>query len=799
MPAKHHSAWLSLFLAPFVFMAGCGTTPARVQNQDGAIAPAGNDTDGATVDSVDASNYELVAEKSVDDSENWAFSVASVRSAPSRDNLTFHWDFGDGAAAVGRIQNHRFVEPGTYLVKVSAARSDSSIAFELAVEVTIGDDGETVVGPAEVPVGPAGVDPPAVQPDVTDDEPVDAPEPDVDDPVVVTPLPPPPPPGGGVVTPPPPPTGPCTTDADGDGVMDCNDGCPNDARKGAPGICGCGVLDLDSDNDATPNCNDGCPNDAQKVAAGACGCGVADTDANQNGTADCLDPPPGGSSGIGINLAKTYGWGTQITFVDVFKQGRAWESYNTSGGSATGVVVPVDANGYPLEIPYNDGVNPPQMVRTVMLDVDAGTHPTGTFTLIFEGDGDIHLGGAGSGDYSSSGAQRTVSFNVTSATSGISLTITRSNAVNPIRYIRVIMPGHLATYQTQPFYPPLLDRLQGFSVIRFMEWIRTNDQRRLVTWSDRPTTNYVTNAGPMGGAYEYAIRLANAVGADSWLTVPHLADDNFIRELARLALAELAPGRKVYIEYSNEVWNGMFEQATYARDTGLALGLHTNSTTAGRRFTAKRSAEIFRIFEEEFDAQSSRVVKVIPAQAGSASVASEILATFQQASVNGVPVNPWGVQASVLAIAPYFGNGLADQIVTDGVVNTITTAEILQRARETYLPQALSRVSANKVVADQYGLPLLSYEGGQHIVGTGANQNNATLTAKLLAANRDPGMYDLYRDYIDGYFANGGTLFVHYSFCSVFASYGSWGSMETLDQPLSQAPKYEALLDSMQP
>lgn len=801
---------LLLVVAAGGLAAGCGSATPQPQFQEETVSTAGLDTSGASV--ATSGSYEVVATESVDVEGQWDFAVASTQSNPTRDNYRFVWDFGDGSTAEGRVQTHWFAEPGSYSVRVTALRNRSIVAFVLT---TVIESEPAPVAPAEEdPIAPAGTEPPPV---------VDPVEPEPE-PVVVDPGTDPVP-----IPPPPPPSGSCTTDTDRDGVMDCDDGCPDDPRKGAPGICGCGTADTDadgdatpncvdgcpndsakitagicgcgtadtdSDGDATPNCSDGCPNDPAKTSAGSCGCGVADTDANGNGVADCLDPPVGGTA-MGMNISKLFGWGSQITFVDVFKQSRVWESMNATGGSITTVVVPSNALGYPLQIPYSDGVNPPQIVRTIMLDVEAGTYPTGTYTLIFEGDGDITLGRSGAGTFTSSGAQRTISFTVTNNTSGITLAITRSNAANPIRNIHVVMPGHLNTYTTQPFYPPLLARLDGFSVIRHMEWIRTNGQRRLVNWSDRPTVDHVTHAGPFGGAYEYAIRLCNAVGADSWLTVPHLATDDFIRQLARLALAELAPGRRVYIEYSNEVWNGSFEQTVYARDTGVALGLHTNSTTAGRRFTAKRSAEIFRIFEEEFGAQSNRVVKVIAAHAANAGVATEILSTFQQASVNGVPVNPWGVTASVLAIAPYFGNGLADEIVTNGEVNTITTAEILSRAQQTYIPMALDRVTANKAVANTYGLPLIGYEGGQHIVGTGANVNNAALAAKLQAANRDPGMYDLYRLYLDGYTANGGTMFVHYDFCAGFNQFGSWGSMEYLDQPLSQAPKFQALLDAM--
>jgi hypothetical protein len=81
-------------------------------------------------------------------------------------------------------------------------------------------------------------------------------------------------------------------DSDGDGTADCVDGCPNDPNKIAPGICGCGVADTDTDGDSTADCDDGCPNDPNKTAPGACGCGVADTDGDGDGTPNCHDNCP---------------------------------------------------------------------------------------------------------------------------------------------------------------------------------------------------------------------------------------------------------------------------------------------------------------------------------------------------------------------------------------------------------------------------------------------------------------------------------------------------------------------------
>ncbi|MFN0242422.1 MAG: thrombospondin type 3 repeat-containing protein [Planctomycetota bacterium] len=114
----------------------------------------------------------------------------------------------------------------------------------------------------------------------------------------------------------------CTTctgnpDTDGDGTLDCADGCPADPLKTSPGECGCGVPDTDTDGDLTPDCIDGCPLDPDKIAPGICGCGISDADTDGDGTADCIDGCPldpdkvaPGICGCGIADTDTDGDGT---------------------------------------------------------------------------------------------------------------------------------------------------------------------------------------------------------------------------------------------------------------------------------------------------------------------------------------------------------------------------------------------------------------------------------------------------------------------------------------------------------
>ena len=89
----------------------------------------------------------------------------------------------------------------------------------------------------------------------------------------------------------------CPIDGDGDGIASSCEGCPADAGKTDPGICGCGVADTpqnvaDDDGDGTVNCLDGCPLDATKIAPGVCGCGIPDEDSDGDGVFDCDDLCP---------------------------------------------------------------------------------------------------------------------------------------------------------------------------------------------------------------------------------------------------------------------------------------------------------------------------------------------------------------------------------------------------------------------------------------------------------------------------------------------------------------------------
>jgi hypothetical protein len=120
-----------------------------------------------------------------------------------------------------------------------------------------------------------------------------------------------------------------------------------------------------------------------------------------------------------------------------------------------------------------------------------------------------------------------------------------------------------------------------------MDWMNTNSDY-LPSWSQRTKPDQDTQARPGGVALEYLVRLSNELGAAAWINVHHLADDDYVRSLAEYLKAQLRPDVHIYVEHSNEVWNGAFSQGKYATQKGKELGLSTNDYTARYLYHGKR-------------------------------------------------------------------------------------------------------------------------------------------------------------------------------------------------------------------
>lgn len=487
---------------------------------------------------------------------------------------------------------------------------------------------------------------------------------------------------------------------------------------------------------------------------------------------------------IGTNLTAIRDYSPEFVFVDAFKQSRAWIPHELTAGApwSSNIAVPLGPNGYPLEIPYDDGVNPPQALRTLLFfgDLD-GIYPSGNYRLIVEGSGVVKLESGASGSYT---CPIDTLINV-SNTGGVFIDIIESSVSDPISKINFVMPGFHTSYLSEPFHPKFLDFIQDFQVIRFMDWMATNHSEN-EDWSDRNSPTYYTQTLDNGVAPEILIDLCNRELKDPWICIPHAATDDYMIQMANLLLNNLDTSLTIHIEYSNEVWNSIFDQNQYSIDMGTNLGYSGNPWDISQKYYAKRTADMFHIFDSVF-VGTDRVVKVISSQAANSWLSNQILTYF-----NDPLYNPHQTTAHSLGIAPYFG-GIADEIGDAGFANSCTVSQILD-SMEANLPLTFQWMQENKVVADNYNLDLVAYEGGQHLVAGYLYHSNQAFVDKLIEANRHTRMTDLYCEYFNYWYDSvSPTLFCNFSSLQIPNKWGSWGVKEHFDDTL--APKYIGLQD----
>ena len=488
---------------------------------------------------------------------------------------------------------------------------------------------------------------------------------------------------------------------------------------------------------------------------------------------------------VGINLNGVVDWSPEYVFVDVFKQSRSWIAHDNVGGApwSSGVAVPLRSDGFPVEIPYDNGVDHPQQVRSALFCGELeGRYPSGQYRLMVSGTGRVSFWVAASGTYD---CPIDTLINVNSDAGCVFMEIEDSRVDDPLHDIRLVMPGHHDDYEAHPFHPALLDFVADFQVIRFMDWMKTNGSPN-AAWTDRTLPTDYTQTLDSGVAYEYLIELCNRTGKDAWICVPHRADDEYITQLATLLRDGLDPERTIYLEYSNEVWNGIFSQNAYADSMGLALGYPGQPWERAWQYTAKRSADCFERFGYVFADDPDRVVNVLPAWVNSWGT-NYLLERFRESQYN-----PTGQVVEAVAIAPYFGGEVGTRIGDAGQISQVTVEDVLD-SLEAALPEALMYAQQCKDVVENYGLPLLAYEGGQHLTG-GIYHGNDTLTQLLTAANRHPRMGELYCRYYDAWYNSiEGSLFAVFASHSRYGQWGSWGIKEWYEDTLSV--KYVALQD----
>ncbi|QJU56441.1 hypothetical protein HL653_00370 [Sphingomonas sp. AP4-R1] len=320
------------------------------------------------------------------------------------------------------------------------------------------------------------------------------------------------------------------------------------------------------------------------------------------------------------------------------------------------------------------------------------------------------------------------------------------------------------------FTPEFLDDMKPFGIIRFMDWMQTNNAPPQ-TWAGRPKPTDFSQL--KGMAVENMVALANKLGADPWFTLPFDADPEYYRNFAIYVRDHLAPGRKAYVELSNEVWNPGFKQDRDAAERGKARYPGVEPYQAADYYYADRVIDMMKIWDEVFVGQMPRIVRVAGGQIG-----------WKERSDGLLAHKDLWKSVDAYAIAAYFG-GVIQDIPESGPARV---DKVLAR-----LPdqgnQVITSIEAQKAVVAKYGVSFITYEGGLDVTGF-----TPDAVKDSVAVVHDPRLYDIYTNFLEDYRKRIGGLLVLYN----GTSSTNYGHKDYTGQPLSATtPKMRAVLDFM--
>lgn len=480
---------------------------------------------------------------------------------------------------------------------------------------------------------------------------------------------------------------------------------------------------------------------------------------------------------LGINLNGPADYSTEYAFIDAFHLSREWISQKKGAKWGEGPRVKRDANGWVTELA------PDCWVESVMFTY--GHQPKGEYLCLYEGEGKIEFFNPAKTLSSEPGM---LVVNLDNNVAGAFFAIREINPQNPIKNIRFILPEMGERLLETPFTADFFDRWIGFDTYRFMDWMLTNNSK-VKNWDERAKPTYC-NYTEKGVPLEVMIDLCNRRKINPWFCMPHEATDDYIKQFALQVKKSLDPSLHVYIEYSNEVWNSMFQQNKWAEKKALELGLGPKDRPweGAALYYGFRSTEIFKIWEEVFD-NDPRLQKVLAWQAASDAFWTDQLLLGQ---------NEVSQHVSVLAIAPYISFNIGPETTPNvATVEKWSVDKILDHVEKISLPEALGWIKNQKTVADKYGLKLVCYEAGQHLVGIQGGENSEAMTALLMSANRHPRMGEIYTRYMEAWREEGGDLMCLFSSTSQWGKWGSWGLTEYLDETEADQPKYKAALEAV--
>jgi hypothetical protein len=404
----------------------------------------------------------------------------------------------------------------------------------------------------------------------------------------------------------------------------------------------------------------------------------------------------------------------------------------------------------------------------------------GVYNLQYEGSGTFNLQGGGNwlAVPTKQGSITMGKFQLDGVNPFI-FTITSIDGSNPPTNIKII-PEAYPVDTTEVFVPEFLITCGYFDAFRMMDWGGVNNSK-LKNWADRPVPTSLLTYPGKGVCYEYFVELANRLKKDLWLCVPHSANDEYVRSMAKLFFNGLTPGIKVYIEYSNEVWNQGFAQT---REILSSLPpTSADEFTRLQQYVALRIKQAADIWKEFYKGERANDLRPVYVTQQGVQWYLEQALDFLEKTFGA------GIVSKTL-----YGVGYADYVFFDEIsilMPNPTQEKIFQELYNWVETNRASCLRAKEEVCDKYGLRLVCYEGGQHLVVREDSQRSAKLSAQRAL---DMGkVYDMLEENWD---ENGGELRCEYA--GPIASwgngqYGCWGLKESYNDK-GPNPKWDAVM-----
>ena len=473
----------------------------------------------------------------------------------------------------------------------------------------------------------------------------------------------------------------------------------------------------------------------------------------------------------------------------------------TAGGWTETTDVPpgyLDANGWPVVVPDAEGA---QWVTRIAF---GRALPPGDYILDWQGSGDFTTYREVT---ASAPGRMTIRLGTTAdgTTEPLQLHVFASDAEDPLRNIRIYRAEDAALVEAgEVWRPSYLDQVGQFRMIRVMDLQGTNSSEVAEWDAGREGMDRASWSG--SAPLAAAVDLANAVNADLWVNIPHLASDAYIRTMAATIASTLDPELRVIVEYSNEHWVPVFGQHDWFTAQGQAL-LGPEAAFPASQFYAWRAPEAMAVFAEAFG-NDARLDRALTVSGGYIQWDQFRDAMFDAPALEaaGLPGPDEDRGITMLAVDTYFSGGVGwsqneaqimDWIAQYGTAGARDRAFAAIEAGTGFvfdytwddLGNGFSEAAA---VARANGWRLVSYEGGTHFTAEGGS--DPAYVEFMMSMNGDPRIVGFTQKIFDLFIAAGGEIMGYFADTGADGYFGNWSSWDD-GFALGPNPRGQAAVD----